>query len=300
MGYKNIMISSNTNLRVKNSQLIIGEEEHSIPIEDINSVIVENQTVLMSAYLLNELSENGVVVYICDKKHLPSTVIMPMLCHSRHYKMLKVQMNSSKPLQKRLWQQVVVKKIQNQAKCLQYLNNKKYGELYRMTNEVQSGDKTNVEAKAAAFYFKELVAPTFYRDEESVINSALDYGYAIIRGMVARTLVSYGFEPAIGIFHHNELNSFNLADDLMEPFRPVVDLYVMEHFDYAEVESGLSTEIKRGLVSLIGYDMEVNGEKNTVSNCIDKLVSSFSACILGNREELWLPELIPQQMHRYE
>lgn len=169
-----------------------------------------------------------------------------------------------------------------------------------MQKQVFSGDRTNVEARAAAFYFRELVDAKFYREKESIINSALNYGYAIIRGLIARTLICYGFEPSIGLFHHSELNSYNLADDFIEPFRPVVDLYVMNHFDYAEAGAELTPEMKRGLFRLFSFDMEIQGERHSVSNCIDKAVMSFNSCLTGMKEELLLPVLIPEQMHQYE
>lgn len=214
--------------------------------------------------------------------------------------MLKCQIDISRPLQKRLWQQVIVQKIRNQALCLEYLGLAGSAELVRMCKEVQSGDRTHVEAKAAAFYFRCLFGADFSRGEEHVINSALNYGYAIIRGIIARSIVCYGFEPSIGIFHHSELNGYNLADDLIEPFRPLVDLYVALHYDYAESDSDLSSEDKRGLFSIINNDMSVRGEKRIISNCVDVLAGSFSSALQGLRTDLELPELIQLQVHSYE
>lgn len=139
-------------------------------------------------------------------------------------------METGKPLQKRLWQQVVIQKIRNQALCLQLLELDGHEELLRMCKEVQSGDRTHVEAKAAAYYFRCMYGLGFSRGNDHIINSALNYGYAIIRGMIARSIICYGLEPSIGIFHHSELNNYNLADDMIEPFRPLVDLYVSSHF----------------------------------------------------------------------
>jgi len=301
MGYRNIMISNSVKLFIKNRQLIInGVEDISIPLEDINCILIENMTVSISTYFLQECSDQGIAVYLCDKKHLPNTVLLPMVRHSRHYKMLKLQIDMSKPFQKRLWQQIVMQKIENQSRCLKYLNKEGAFELEGMRKQVLSGDRGNVEAVAAAFYFKRLVSVEFNRDKESFINSSLNYGYAIIRGLVARTLVCYGFEPSIGMFHHSELNSYNLADDFIEPFRPIVDLYVISHFDCSKEDSELTSEIKRGIFRLVSFDMEVQGEKYSVSNSIDKAVMSFSSCLSGMREELLLPGLMPEQVHEYE
>lgn len=301
MGFRNIKIDSSMKLQIKNQQLLIEAGEIvSIPLEDINCILIENQSVTVSSYFLQKVADMGIAVYVCDEKHLPNAVLLPMVKHSRHFKILKCQMEAAKPLQKRLWQQVVVQKIKNQALCLQLLNNPGADELMKMCKEVQSGDRTHVEAKAAAFYFRSLYGLGFSRGDDHIINSALNYGYAIIRGLIARSIVCYGLEPSIGIFHHSELNNFNLADDMIETFRPLVDLYVSKHFDISEMDSNLTPEIKRGLFGIINFDMSVKGEKRIVSNCIDMLIASYSSALQGNRTHLDLPELMQLQVHSYE
>ena len=278
MGFRNIKIDSHVKLSIKNQQLNIETDiARQIPLEDINCIIIENQTVTVSAYLLQKMADMGIAVYVCDEKHLPNAVLLPMVRHSRHFKILKYQIEAGKPLQKRLWQQIVVRKIRNQALCLAYLDLDGSEELMKMCKEVQSGDRTHVEAKAAAFYFKSLYGLGFSRGNDHVINSALNYGYAIVRGLIARSIVCYGLEPSIGVFHHSELNNFNLADDMIEPFRPLVDLYVAQN-----------------------YDMDMKGEKRIISNCIDMLVASYSGALQGKRSDLELPELMQLQVHSYE
>ena len=277
MGFRNIKIDSHVKLSIKNQQLYIEADIlRQIPLEDINCIIIENQTVTVSAYLLQKMADMGITVYVCDEKHLPNAVLLPMVRHSRHFKILKYQIEAGKPLQKRLWQQIVVRKIRNQALCLAYLDLDGSEELMKMCKEVQSGDRTHVEAKAAAFYFKSLYGLGFSRGNDHVINSALNYGYAIVRGLIARSIVCYGLEPSIGVFHHSELNNFNLADDMIEPFRPLVDLYVAQNYDIAEIDSDLTPERKRGIFGIINYDMDMKGEKRIISNCIDMLVASYS------------------------
>ena len=301
MGFRNIKIDSHVKLHIKNQQLMIDNgDEISIPLEDINCILIENQTVTLSAYFLQKVADCGIALYVCDEKHLPNAVVLPMVRHSRHFKILKYQISVSKPLQKRLWQQVVVQKIRNQALCLKLLGKPEADELMRMSKEVQSGDRTHVEAKAAAFYFRALYGLGFSRGDEHIINSALNYGYAIARGLIARSIVCYGLEPSIGMFHHSELNNYNLADDIIEPFRPVVDLYVSRKFDISEIDNTLTSDIKRELFEIINFDMSVKGEKRIISNCIDMLVASYSSALQGNREELDLPELIELQVHSYE
>ena len=280
MGFRNIKIDSHVKLSIKNQQLYIETDIlRQIPLEDINCIIIENQTVTVSAYLLQKMADMGITVYVCDEKHLPNAVLLPMVRHSRHFKILKYQIEAGKPLQKRLWQQIVVRKIRNQALCLAYLDLDGSEELMKMCKEVQSGDRTHVEAKAAAFYFKSLYGLGFSRGNDHVINSALNYGYAIVRGLIARSIVCYGLEPSIGVFHHSELNNFNLADDMIEPFRPLVDLYVSQNYDVAEIDSDLTPERKRDIFGIINYDMDVKGEKRIISNCIDMLVASYSSAL---------------------
>ena len=291
MGYRNIKIETSQQLNIKNSQLLIGSSgEVQIPLEDINSILIESQSVTLSSYFLQKMAEMGIAVYVCDEKHLPNAVLLPMVRHSRHFKLLKCQMNLGKPKQKRLWQQIVIRKIENQSACLRFLNLEGAEELLKMSKQVQSGDKTNVEAKAAAFYFRKLYGLGFSRGDDHIINAALNYGYAIVRGMIARSIICYGLE----------LNSYNLADDFIEVFRPVVDLHVSGRFDISEVDRALTPEIKRELYGIVNYDMLVRGEKHILSNCIDKVVASYSSALQGNREELELPVLMELQVHRYE
>lgn len=299
MGYRNIMISNGTELHVKDKQLQIGNLA-SIPLEDINSIMIESQSVKLTSYFLQKAAEYGIVVYVCNEQHNPSTVVLPLQHHHRHFKMLKLQIGMSKPLQKRLWQQIIVRKIKNQARCLELMNIPQWKELDIMAREVKSGDTTHVEGKAAAFYFKCLFGERFSRGEDHIINSALNYGYAIIRGMIARTIICYGFEPSLGIWHCSELNGFNLADDFIEPFRQVVDLYVAKKFDYAEMETTLTPDMKKGLFSVLSYDMDVNGEKQILANAIDKMIMGYGGCLNGSRNELTIPELMPLEIHHYE
>ena len=154
--------------------------------------------------------------------------------------------------------------------------------------------------KQQLFYFKSLYGLGFSRGNDHVINSALNYGYAIVRGLIARSIVCYGLEPSIGVFHHSELNNFNLADDMIEPFRPLVDLYVSQNYDVAEIDSDLTPERKRDIFGIINYDMDVKGEKRIISNCIDMLVASYSSALQGKRSDLELPELMQLQVHSYE
>lgn len=301
MGYRNIKIDRNVQWHIKNQQLMLGESDAcSFPLEDIDTILIENNSVKLSAYMLQKFASLGIAVYICDEKHMPNAVVLPMVRHSRHFRILKAQINLGKPLQKRLWQQIVWKKIENQAECLKLSGKADSDKLSAMAEEVQSGDKTHVESKAAAFYFNRLFGPGFSRGEDHIINSALNYGYAIVRGMIARDLICYGFEPSIGLFHKSELNSFNLADDLIETFRPIVDLYVASKFSYEDKNAPLTSETKRDIYRLITFDMLISKEHHTISNCVEKMVASLSTSMQEEKNVLKLPTLIALQEHRYE
>lgn len=299
MAYRNIIVTRNIGISVHNYQLVIGNEDMCVPLEDINCLVLEHAGIMISSGVLQRLSENGCLVYICDEKHLPSTVVLPMARHSRHFKMLTAQLAITKPRQNRIWQQIVKQKIANQAMCLKLCGKKNADQLYNMTKKVQSGDKTNVEAQAAALYFKSLFGNDFTREDDNGINAALNYGYSILRGHISRSIVCYGFEPSLGINHHSQLNNFNLADDFIEPYRAIVDYFV---YTQLHIEEGkeLSKEMRYQLVDIVNYDMDIHGEKHVIHHAIDKMVASYNSILMGNKDELEIPELIELERHNYE
>ena len=270
-----------------------------VPLEDINCLVLEHAGIMISSGVLQRLSENGCLVYICDEKHLPSTVVLPMARHSRHFKMLTAQLAITKPRQNRIWQQIVKQKIANQAMCLKLCGKKNADQLYNMTKKVQSGDKTNVETQAAALYFKSLFGNDFTRGDDNGINAALNYGYSVLRGHIARSIVCYGFEPSLGINHHSQLNNFNLADDFIEPYRAIVDYFVYIQL-HMEERKELSKEMRYQLVDIVNYDMGIYGEKHVIHHAIDKMISSYNSVLMGNKDELEIPELIELERHNYE
>lgn len=299
MSYRNIIVTKDVSITVNHNQIHFGSSDLVVPMEDINSIVIENPQVKISSGTMQRLCENDCIIYICDNKHLPATVVLPIAKHSRHYKMLMEQVNMSKPSKKRLWQQVVKQKISNQAMCLRLCGNRNCEVLDRMVKNVQSGDKTNMEAQAAMIYFRSLFGEDFTRGEENGINAALNYGYSIIRGQIARSVVCYGFEPALGINHHSQLNNFNLVDDFIEPYRPFVDYYVISKLNMTR-DKELQKEDRYQLVDMVNYDMMVKGERHVIHHMIDKMIASYNSCILGNKSEMILPELIELNRHSYE
>ena len=307
MAFRNLMIENRAFVSIRHKNLSIKiDAEHSVPIEDINSILIENAQSTITTAALSALAQNGATVYICDAKHTPCAVMLPFVQHSRSYGMLKLQEGLTQPQKKRLWQQIVIGKIDNQAKCLELSGRQEDSEhLRRLEKKVTSGDATNIEAEAAGYYFTALMGREFYRsDENDVRNAALNYGYAIIRGQIARLIVSYGFLPLKGIHHRSELNGYNLADDLIEPFRPLVDLFVVQYFADAEADGesleALTPPLKRALYNLLNMDILSDGQSYSVAYAAERLVQSFTRCCEKVSKELLLPELVPLKLHSYE
>lgn len=299
MEFRAIFIANPAQLSVCKEQLVIRQDQViSVPMEDITSLMVESQAVSISAAALQKLADYGVSVYFCDEKHLPAALLLPMDRHSRQLKALKGQIAMSRPMQKRLWQSVVAAKIRNQAKCLELLNRSGYGDLLELARCVRSGDSDNCEATAAALYFPLLFGPHFTRGEDCLANATLNYGYAILRGAVARNLAVHGIEPCLGIFHHSELNPFNLADDLMEPFRPLVDLYVATYIP--DEDGTLTPQLKQQLFNLTNYMVRQNEKRYRLISAVGRMAESFARVLAGEGEILELPELIPLELYRYE
>lgn len=295
--YQNIIIESGARIFQKDKQLyVISNEEHHVPIEDISTLVLANQQISITAFSLEKLIENGTAVILCNDVHHPSGIVLPFAANSRRLKMIQTQISQTKPKLKRLWQQIIQRKILNQGKCLQISGNS--DTVSGLASTVKSGDIGNVEGTAAARYFKVLFGAEFIRHEDTVINGILNYGYAILRSSIVRYLAIYGFEPCLGIFHHSELNAFNLADDLIEPFRPIVDLYANQ---YSGVDlENITPDIKHDLVQLLACNVKSGEEIHAVNYAIERTIHSLIRCYLGKENTLILPELIPLKIHSYE
>lgn len=297
MGYINIYVSNDAKMYVKNSQLFLENSETKVdyPLEDVNSVMIENLNTLISTYTLSKLAENGILTFICNQNHLPNGIVLPYMEHYQTLQQFELQLNLAKPVQKQLWQKIVKNKISNQNEVLNICG--QFDVLKDLEKKVLSGDTTNVEAQASLKYFKMLFGEKFKRREENQINAFLNYGYSIVRGFVARSLVCHGMMPFYGINHSNQFNQFNLADDLIEPFRPVVDLFVKV---YLSDEVELSPKVKAQIFDLINYDVEVAGQKQTLANSIDMYVESFVRSLKENKVMLYDINIIRLERHKYE
>ncbi len=209
------------NIRTKTS-------ECSIPLSDISTILIDNPEVIITAPLLNKCAENGVALLVCDKKHIPSGIFLPYNRYFQQKLRLEQQIAFPTISAKSVWKRIVTQKIVNQSRCLLFHNHLSQArDLLQLSRSVKNGDPENIEARAAAFYFRTLFGSNFTREQPSAINSSLNYGYAIVRGVLARTLTAAGMQPCLGIHHCSQYNQFNLVDDLIEPFRPAVDHFAM-------------------------------------------------------------------------
>lgn len=300
MSYRSVFVENPAKVSIRNEQLLIETDAvHSLPLEDVCCLMLESRQSAITTAALAALAQANVAVFVCDEKHLPCGVLTSFNQHSRELGVLRLQLELPEPLKKRLWKAIVQAKIENQARCLAYNGYVKGSDgLIGLKKKVLSGDRSNQESAAAALYFPCLFGEEFKRRQEDNINSALNYGYAILRGYTARCLTAYGFQPVWGLHHCNTLNAFNLADDLMEPFRPVIDLMVsqMEEFQ----EDPLPKDWKKLLFACLQMEIRCEGKRQSVLYAIELAVKSLSRSLSAKENFLILPEMMELKLHTYE
>lgn len=264
----------------------------SIPIEDIGIVVLDHQQITITQAVIAALLENNVAVISCDEKRHPSGLLLPLSGHTEYTERLRWQLEATQPLRKNLWQQTVQAKITNQAVVLRRIGIDTDNMMYWLKS-VRSGDPDNFEARAAAYYWKSIFPAEleFTRDRFGLPpNNLLNYGYAILRAIVARGLVSSGLLPVLGIHHRSKYNAYCLADDIMEPFRPFVDWKVrelmMSGIDYFE----LTKEIKAELLSIPVIDVMMDGERSPLMVGLQRTTASLARCYSGESRKIIYPE----------
>ncbi|ALO14661.1 CRISPR-associated endonuclease Cas1 [Salinivirga cyanobacteriivorans] len=269
------------------------KETRNVPIEDIGIVVLENQQITITQGLLAALVNNNTAVISCDAKHMPEGLMLPMAKHTEFTEKFYAQLESSQPLRKNLWQQTVVAKIRNQAAMLDGLGVEVENMLY-WASQVKSGDPDNYEGRAAAYYWAEIFDqfPSFRRHRHGEPpNNLLNYGYAILRGIIARSLVGSGLFTGLGIHHRNKYNQYCLADDIMEPFRPYVDQIVLSIVSKeAEIEE-LTTAHKAELLSIATVDIKIDDEYSPLLVGAQRTTASLRKCFEGITRKLSYPEL---------
>jgi CRISPR-associated protein Cas1 len=294
------MISRPARLRREHYSLAIEQEETAfIPFEDIAVIILNHRGISLTHPLLSACAEYGISLFSTGDNHQPNGVFLPYLQHSRATRMLRLQLDIARPAAKQAWAAMVRRKIANQACCLMLARREGAERVDSYARRVRSGDVGNCEALAASHYFPRLFGQGFYRSQNRWINAALDYGYAILRGTIARGLVAHGLLPSLGLFHDSEQNAFNLADDLIEPFRPIVDLHVVSHLPNEERE--LLPKDKASLVALLNVDVAMPHGTMSVLAAIEQSVESLARFYENeNADSLELPALTGLRQHLRE
>jgi CRISP-associated protein Cas1 len=285
-------------LKTENEQLILTNTEtgelKSAPIEDIGVVILDHQQITVSQALIAKLLSNNVAFVTCDSTHHPTGLLLNLDGNTLQSQKFQAQVEASIPLKKQLWQQTVSAKLNNQASMLESIRITAKN-LRNWANEVKSGDLDNHEAKAAAYYWKNLF-PDFleFRRERfgPPPNNLLNYGYAVLRAVVARSLVSSGLLPTLGIFHKNQYNAYCLADDIMEPYRPFVDNVVVNIVRMNGKFLELTPSMKKDLLSIPAIDVMINEEKSPLMVAVQKTTASLTKCFQGKQRKILYPEFI--------
>ena len=294
-------------LSLRNSQLVLKtpdadkleesfkrEAERTIPIEDIGVVVLDNRRITITTGAMEALLDNNCAIITCNSTNLPVGLMLPLSGNTTQSERFRNQIDASLPLKKQLWQQTVRQKILNQASVL----NKNTGAIVKnmqvWANEVKSGDPDNYEARAAAYYWRNIfpTLPNFVRGREGdPPNNLLNYGYAILRACVARGLVGSGLLPTLGIHHHNRYNAYCLADDIMEPYRPFVDdlvINIMQQYpDYSE----LTLSIKAALLTIPSLDVMLDGKRSPLMIAVGQTTASLAKCFNGELRKIAYPEL---------
>ena len=290
---RTIYFSNPAHLSLKDGQLIyqpIDGEIKTVPVEDLGFVVIENMQISATIPLLNALIENNVAVIFCNEKHLPASMLLNLDGHSIQTELFAHQINASLPLKKNLWKQTIEAKIRNQAKLLQKLGKEEKG-LIALSRSIKSGDSDNREGQAARIYWNQLFGKEFTRDRFGASpNMLLNYGYTVLRAAIARGLTGSGLLPTLGIFHHNRYNSFCLADDIMEPFRPFVDRYVFDIYSQKPDVFILDTEDKLRLLDVLGSDVVLNKLMRPLLIAVSYTTTSLARCFSGETSKILYPE----------
>ena len=294
MAWRVVAIENPARLSLRDNQLVIAQDvEATLPIEDLDTLVLDSYGITTTANLLTALATKGTTIVICDEKHLPASILLPYSQHSRQAKVSRQQLAMSQPLKKQLWQHVVEQKIVNQADVLRMVGLDDMS-IRKHASDVKSGDTSNRESIAARIYFDQLLDDATRR-KPIWHNAALNYGYAIVRSHIARHIAARGLVASQGIFHHNELNSFNLADNLIEPYRAAVDLYVLEKVAPLHVgnrDAVLTKHDRQLIIDILNYYVIMNGKKFTIKHAVERTVESFIECIeVREARKLLLPKI---------
>ena len=298
---RTLCFSNPAYLSLRNGQMVVKLEKHdneperqvTVPIEDIGIVVLDHRQITLTHGVMAALLENNASVVTCDAQHIPVGLMLPLEGHTVQQERFQEQLNSSLPLRKQLWQQTVQQKILNQAALLRELYNVETGNMRQWASDVRSGDSTNLEGRAAAYYWSNMfpTLPNFSRSRDGAYpNNFLNYGYAILRSVIARALVGSGLLPTLGIHHHNRYNAYCLADDIMEPYRPYVDRHVVEIMTHhCDVE--VTTAIKSQLLTVPTLEVQIGGQRSPLMIAAGITTASLARCFAGESRKITYPEM---------
>lgn len=285
-------------LKTTNEQLVIelkdSDTPQSAPIEDIGLIILDHQQITITQALMAKLLANNTALITCDDTHHPTGLLLSLDGHSLQSQKFQAQIEASAPLKKQLWQQTIAAKIENQAAMLAF-RREENKLMLRLAENVKSGDSENAEAQAAVYYWKK-VFPEFlnFRRERHgpPPNNLLNYGYAILRALVARSLVGSGLLPTLGIFHRNQYNAYCLADDIMEPYRPFVDFTVYQIIRNNGANLEMTPAMKKSLLQLPAMDVMMENKKTPLINAVQRTTASLAKCFEGSVRKILYPKFV--------
>lgn len=295
---KTLSFSNPAVLSLANGQLVIkltqSGNSTTIPIEDIGVVVLDHPQITITHMAIAALLENNAALITCNSKHMPTGLSLPLDGNTLQSERFRDQIDASQPLKKQLWQQTVAQKIRNQAAILQSVKDCEVGNMLAWAQKVRSGDADNLEGRAAVYYWSQLMDnfPQWSRDPDGLWpNAIFNYGYAILRAIVARALVSSGLLPTLGIFHRNRYNAYCLADDIMEPYRPIVDQYVLQILPQFPQEVELNSDIKKHLLQIPVLDVVIGGKRSPLMVGVSQTTASLYKCYSGELRKIIYPEL---------
>jgi CRISPR-associated protein Cas1 len=295
-------------LSVRNEQLVIRFPEvekndtlpdtfkkdsiKTVPVEDIGVIVLDNSQITITHGLMESLLSNNCAIITCDSRRMPAGLFLPLSGNTLQSERFQAQIEASLPLKKQLWQQTIQAKIVNQAYMLGTKRNVIVKNMQVWAGQVKSGDSDNLEGRAAAYYWDNMFPEIggFRRGREEIPpNNLLNYGYSILRAVIARSLVASGLLPTLGIHHHNRYNAYCLADDIMEPYRPFVDKLVVEIVDSKMNFQELSKDIKTKLLSIPVLDVIINGQRSPLMIAAGQTTASLAKCFLGEIRKIEYP-----------
>ena len=280
-------------LSLKLAQMVVELQDvtRTLPIEDIGVVILDHKQITITHALIDALLANNVAIVTSNDKHLPVGLMLPLDGNTLQSERFRAQIDASEPLKKQMWQQTIVAKILGQAHVLgtQLIE---HNNMLKWAKDVRSGDTENMEARAAAFYWRNMFEKdAFIRDPQGLPpNNLLNYGYSIVRAMMARALVGAGLLPTLGIHHHSRYDAYCLADDIMEPYRPFVDMKVLAIWSKGGVTSDISSEQKRELLGITTMDVNISGHRSPMMLAIQTTAQSVQKCFSGTARKIIYPD----------